>query len=119
MLKLAKAKKGELVIDLGSGEGGIILTAVKKFGCKTIGYEVHAKVPTNLLSVELIYAIAQRIATTRRLAKEQGVEDLVTIIEDDLFNADVSKADIITMYCSNQINKRILPILQKQMKPGA
>jgi SAM-dependent methyltransferase len=103
MLKLAKVTPSDVVYDLGSGDGRIVIAAAKKYGARGVGIE---------LDPELI-----KKATNN--ARKAGVADKVTFIQADLFKADFSDATVVTLYLSNSINQRLASILQRQLKPGA
>jgi len=99
-LKLADVQPDEVVLDLGCGDGRIPIMAVKEFGAIGIGVEADPK----------------RIAECQDNAK--GV-DGVTFIYGDVFNADISKADVVTMYLSLSGNAALRPKLERQLKKGA
>ena len=103
MLKLGELKKGEILFDLGSGDGRIVITGAQKIGTKAIGVE---------LNHDLVEQSRKRIA---RL----GLESLARIIEGDLFEQDYSSADLITVYLLPVTNIRLSPVLEKKMKRGA
>ncbi len=102
MLKLANVKKQDLLYDLGCGDGIIVVTAAKKIGCKTIGYDIDP----------------QRVKEARERAKKAGVEDLCTIEEKDIFTLDLSKANVITLYLLRELNEKLVPQLAK-LKEGS
>ena len=103
MLDLAGVKEGDLVYDLGSGDGRILITAAKKYGCRAVGYEIDKTL------AEL----------SREKAREAGVEELVTIHTDDLFKADLSAADVVAVYLLPKQLEALLPQLKEQLKPSA
>jgi len=103
MLKLAKVTAGDVVYDLGSGDGRIVIAAAKKYGARGVGIE---------LDPELIKA-------ANKNAQKAGVADRVTFVQADLFKTDFSEATVVTLYLSNSINRRLASILQRQLKPGA
>lgn len=103
MLKLAKVTADDVVYDLGSGDGRIVITAAKKFGARGVGVELDPDL----------------IKTANRNARKAGVEDRVTFVQADLFKTDFSDATVVTLYLSNSINRRLASILQRQLKPGA
>src|SRR5688572_3402031 len=82
MLELAEVKKGDLVYDLGCGDGRIVVTAAKKFGARGIGFDVDP----------------QRIKESTENVRTNGVEKLVSIKQQDIFTLDLSKADVVTLY---------------------
>ncbi len=103
MLKLAKVTPSDVVYDLGSGDGRIVIAAAKKFGARGVGVELDPEL----------------IKTATKNARKAGVADKVTFIQADLFKADLSDATVVTLYLSNSINRRIASILQRQLRPGA
>ncbi|MGE3807757.1 MAG: cyclopropane-fatty-acyl-phospholipid synthase family protein [Gemmataceae bacterium] len=102
MLEVAKVTKDDVVFDLGCGDGRIVCTAAKKYGCKAIGYDVDPK----------------RIAESNDRVKKDGVGDLVQIKQEDIFTLDLSKANVITLYLLPSLNVKLIPQLEK-MKPGS
>jgi hypothetical protein len=100
MLDIAKLKPGETLIDLGSGDGRTVITAAQR-GATAIGVEYNPNM----------------VALSRENAKKAGVADRVTFIEGDLFQADLSKADVITLFLLPDINLRLRPKLL-DLKPG-
>jgi precorrin-6B methylase 2 len=103
MLTLAKLKRGEVLYDLGSGDGRIVIAAAKKFGTKAVGFEVDPGL----------------IKLARENARQQGVEKLVEFREQDFLTADLSPASVITLYLSYDGNLAVRPLLMQQLKPGA
>jgi precorrin-6B methylase 2 len=101
MLEMAAVKPGDVVYDLGCGDGRILVTAAKRYGVKAVGFEIDPK----------------RIEEARENVRRNGVSDLVTIRQESLFDADLSGATVITMYLLPQINFRLKPALAK-LKPG-
>ena len=103
MLELAQVKKGDVVYDLGSGDGRIVVTAAKKYGVKAIGFEIDP----------------QRIKESHENIKKAGVEHLVEIRQQDIRTVDLSAANVLTMYLLPEVNLMIRPNIWKQMKPGS
>jgi tRNA G37 N-methylase Trm5 len=101
MLKLAEVKPEDVVYDLGCGDGRIVVAAAKHFGAKAVGVDKNP----------------QRVAESLENVKKNGVEDRVTIVQDDLFNVDLSPATVITMYLLPSVNNALRPTLEK-LKPG-
>jgi ubiquinone/menaquinone biosynthesis C-methylase UbiE len=103
MLKLAGVHKGDTLYDLGSGDGRIVITAAKKFGIRGVGIDINP----------------ERIREATENAKKAGVTDLVTFREGDLFQADISRATVVTMYLLPSVNIRLKPKLLRELKPGS
>ncbi len=102
MLELAEVRKGDLVYDLGCGDGRIVVTAARKYGCRAVGFDNNI----------------ERVKESRENAKKNGVESLVTIQQKDLFTLDLSKADVVTLYLLPRLNVKLIPQLE-ELKPGA
>ena len=102
MLKLAKVRKNDLLYDLGAGDGRVVITAAKEFGCKAVGIERSA----------LLAAIC------RWRVKKEGLQDKVKIVEKSYFDVDLRKATVITAYLSKKQNKLLVPKLKKELKKG-
>jgi len=101
MLKLAEVGKNDVVYDLGCGDGRIVVAAAKHFGARAVGVDKDPR----------------RVAESLENVKKNGVEHLVTIVQDDLFNVDLSPATVITMYLLPSVNNALRPKLEK-LKPG-
>ncbi len=102
MLKMVKVKKTDLLYDLGCGDGRIVVTAAKKYGCKAVGFDVDPL----------------RIKESRQRVKESKVGHLVKIEQKDIFKLDLSKANVITLYLLPSLNVKLIPQLEK-LKPGS
>jgi hypothetical protein len=102
MVELAEIKPGELVYDLGCGDGRIVVTAAKKHGVRAVGVDINP----------------ERVVESVANARENGVEDLVTIRQADIFTLDLSDADVVFLYLQPHLNVRLMPQL-RQMKPGS
>lgn len=102
MLELAQLKKGDVLYDLGCGDGRIVVTAAKKYGVKAVGYDIDP----------------ERIKESLENVKANGVEHLVTIKKQDIFTLDLSEASVVTLYLLPSLNVKLIPQLQK-MKPGS
>lgn len=103
MLELAQVKKGDVVYDLGSGDGRIVVTAAKKYGIHAIGFEIDP----------------ERIKESRENIRKAGVGHLVEIRQQDIRTVDLSRASVLTIYLLPQVNLMIRPNIWKQMKPGS
>ncbi len=102
MLELAKVTKDDLVYDLGCGDGRIVITAAKKYGCKAVGYDIDPN----------------RVKESRENVDANDVVDLVTIKQEDIFSLDLSKANVITLYLLPSLNVKLILQLEK-LKPGS
>jgi len=101
MLELADVRPGEIVYDLGCGDGRIPVTAAKKYGVKAWGFDINPV----------------RVKESLENVSRNDVGKLVTIKQADIFEQDLSKADVITLYLLPQLNVKLIPQLDK-LKPG-
>ncbi|MFN9155661.1 MAG: SAM-dependent methyltransferase [bacterium] len=102
MLRLAAVDGNDFLIDLGSGDGRIVVTAARAFGIRGIGFDIDP----------------QRIAEARVNARTAGVQKLVEFREENIFAADFSRATVVTMYLLTAVNLRLRPKLLAELKPG-
>src|SRR5262245_39866985 len=103
MLKMADAKKGDVLYDLGSGDGRIPIAAVQKFGvAKAVGIDIDP----------------ERIKEANENAQKAGVTKQVTFRNEDLFQANFSEATVVTLYLLNSLNEKLRPKLMADLKPG-
>jgi protein-L-isoaspartate O-methyltransferase len=102
MLELAQVTKDDVVYDLGCGDGRIVVTAAKKYGCRSYGFDVDP----------------QRIKESKENVETNGVGNLVTIEQKDIFTLDLSKANVVTLYLLPSLNVKLIPQLEK-LKPGS
>lgn len=102
MLKLARVAAGDVVYDLGSGDGRIVILAAQKYGARGVGVELDPRL----------------VRISRQVAREGGVADRVTFIEGDLFTADISEATVVMLYLSPTVNMRLEPKLKRELRPG-
>lgn len=102
MLKIAKVGKGDVLYDLGSGDGRIAITAAKKFGIRATGIDIDP----------------ERIREATENAKKAGVSNLVKFRQEDLFKADFRDATVITLYLLPDLNVKLRPRLWAELKPG-
>lgn len=101
MLKMAKVGPGDFIIDLGSGDGRIVITAAKKYGVRGIGVDLDAYL----------------LKRAREGARQAGVADKAQFVEQNLFETDLSRATVITSYLLPEMNEKLRPTLLA-LKPG-
>jgi precorrin-6B methylase 2 len=102
MLDMAKIGKEDFHIDLGSGDGRIVIAAAKR-GARSMGIDIN---PT-------------RIAEANENAKKAGVTDRVSFVQGNLFEQDISKADVLTMYLLQTVNIKLRPKILSDLRPGS
>jgi tRNA G37 N-methylase Trm5 len=103
MLELAEVKQGDVVYDLGCGDGRLVITAAKKYGATGVGVDIDP----------------ERIAESKANAKKEGVEGRVEFRLQDALTVDVSPASVVTLYLLSSSNMKLRPILTRQLKAGA
>lgn len=103
MLRMAAVTRDDVVYDLGCGDGRIVITAAQKFGARGVGVDISP----------------DRIAEARYNARVAKVEDRVSFRVQDLFETDVSGATVVTLYLLPEINVKLRPRLQSQLRPGS
>jgi len=103
MLELADVKPGEVVYDLGCGDGRIVITAAKEFGAYGVGIEIRRDLALKAM----------------RAVEEAGLTDRVKIINANFFDIDISDADVVTLYLTTSANIKVKPKLERELKPGA
>lgn len=102
MLDIASVGPGDVLYDLGCGEGEIVIAAAQR-GARGVGVDIDP----------------ERIANARRNAAEAGVTERVTFVEQDLFTTDLSPATVVTLYLGAGVNRRLRPKLLRELRPGA
>jgi Methyltransferase domain len=102
MLKVAKVKKSDVLYDLGSGDGRIVITAARRFGTRGTGVDLDP----------------ERIQEAKENAKKAGVEDRVRFIQGDLFDTDLRDATVVTLYLLPAVNMKLRPKLLSELRPG-
>jgi cyclopropane fatty-acyl-phospholipid synthase-like methyltransferase len=102
MLELAQVSPTDVLYDLGSGEGEIVIEAARRYGQRAVGVELEP----------------ERIENAHKKAAAAGVTDRVTFIEQDLFEVNISEATVVTLYLFPELNERLLPKLLRELKPG-
>jgi len=103
MLEAGHVKPGQMVYDLGSGDGRIVIMAAQDFGARAVGVEIQP---------DLCRKAEERI-------RSLGLADRVKMIEDSALRVDLSPADVVTMYLLTSSNERLKPNLEKYLRPGA
>src|SRR5207249_6017537 len=99
---LAKVTSSDVVYDLGSGDGRILIAAAKTYGARGVGIDIDP----------------ERVREATANARSSGVGDKVTFRAEDLFTADISPATVVTLYLSPSVNSRLAPKLMRELKPG-
>ena len=102
MLELAKVTPDDVVYDLGSGDGRIVITAAQKFGAHAVGVEINP---------DLYRQSSERI-------KQLGLQDRAHIICEDMFDVSVHRATVVVMYLLTSFNERLRPMLERELRPG-
>ena len=102
MLRLANVKKGDVLYDLGSGDGRIPITAARLYGVRGVGIDIDP----------------ERIREAQDNARKNGVETLVQFRQEDLFNSDFREATVVTLYLLPDLNLKLRPRLLADLKPG-
>jgi cyclopropane fatty-acyl-phospholipid synthase-like methyltransferase len=102
MLKLANVTSKDLVYDLGCGDGMIVTAAAKEFGARAVGIDINPV----------------RVKEANERVAKAGVTDKVKILNEDLFEAKISDATVITLYLLQTLNEKLIPKLNKELKPG-
>jgi SAM-dependent methyltransferase len=102
MLALARTGPGDVVFDLGSGDGRIVILAAQKYGAAGVGIEIDP----------------QLVQISRQVAREGAVADRVMFVEADLFAADISRATVVTLYLNRATNLRLEQKLKLELRPG-
>lgn len=102
MLKVANVGPDDIVYDLGSGDGRIVIAAARDYGASGVGIDIDPK----------------RITEATANAEQEGVSDRVRFLEADLFLADISDATVVTLYLLTDLNIKLMPKLLSELKPG-
>jgi len=102
MLKLAGVKKADTVYDLGCGDGRIVISAARQYGAHGVGIEINP----------------ERVEEARAKARKAGVDTLVKFEVNDIFEADIHAASVVTLYLLPDVNLRLRPKLLRDLKPG-
>jgi predicted RNA methylase len=102
MLILAELKPREVFFDLGAGDGRTVVMAAKDFGARAVGVELREDLVKKALST--VY--------------ENGLQDRVTIVNGDMFNVDLTSADVVFLYLTTSANEKVKPKLEAELKKG-
>lgn len=102
MLRLANLKPGETFYDLGAGDGRTVVMAAQEFGARAVGVELREDLAKKAMSS--VY--------------ERGIQDRVTIVQDDMFKVSLSPADVVFLYLTTSANDKVRPKLDKELKDG-
>ncbi|HSD44224.1 MAG TPA: class I SAM-dependent methyltransferase [Burkholderiales bacterium] len=103
MLAFAQVGADDLVVDLGSGDGRIVIAAAKQFGARGLGIEIDRTL----------------IAESQERARKEGVAGRVRFVARDLFEADLREATVLTLYLLPETNRKLVPKILAEMRPGA
>jgi tRNA A58 N-methylase Trm61 len=103
MLKLANLKPGEVLFDLGAGDGRTVTMAAKSFSARAVGVELREDLAKKALSA----------------IHENGLANRVTIVNGDMFDLNLSSADVVFLYLTTSANEKIKPKLETELKKGA
>ena len=102
MLKLARVTAADVVYDLGSGDGRIPIAAAKEYGARGVGIEIDPI----------------RIREANDNLKKAGVGDRVRFVQQDLFEADIREATVVTLFLLTRLNQQLMPKLKRELRPG-
>jgi predicted O-methyltransferase YrrM len=102
MLSMARVGPNDVLYDLGSGDGRIVIAAAQKFGTRGVGYDIDP----------------DRVREANANARRAGVTDKVRFVQGDIFDADIKDATVVTLYLLPDINLRLRPKLLSDLKPG-
>jgi predicted RNA methylase len=102
MLKLADVKAGEVMFDLGAGDGRTVIMAAKSFGARAVGVELREDLAKKALST----------------INSNGLSDRVTIVNGDMFNVNLTSADVVFLYLTTSANEKIRPKMETELKKG-
>lgn len=103
MLKMAELRAGEVLFDMGSGDGRTVIMAAKTFGARGVGIELREDLAKKAMGN----------------IHECGLDDRVTIMNDDMFNVNLTSADVVYLYLTTSANEKIKPNLERDLKKGA
>lgn len=102
MLRIANVNENDVIYDLGSGDGRIVLTAARKYGARGVGVDIDPEL----------------VQKANENARAAGLDDRVKFIQQDLFETDISDASVVTLYLLSDVNLKLRPKLLAELKPG-
>ena len=102
MLRLAKVSQDDVVYDLGSGDGRIVIAAASDFGARGVGIEIDPRL----------------VASSTRWAERAGLTERVRFVQQDIFDADLRPATVVTLYLTRELNLRLRSKLMVELRPG-
>jgi tRNA A58 N-methylase Trm61 len=102
MLQLAELKPGEVLFDLGAGDGRTVIMAARAFSARAVGVELREDLAKKALST----------------IHDNGLADRVTIVNGDMFNVNLTSADVVFLYLTTSANEKIRPKLETELKKG-
>lgn len=102
MLVLSELRPGELIYDLGSGDGRVVIMAAQEFGARAVGVELRE---------DLVKRALERVS-------ELGLDSRVKIVQNDMFNVDLKPADVVTLYLTTSANEKVKPKLESELRKG-
>jgi precorrin-6B methylase 2 len=102
MLKMAEIGPDDVLFDLGSGDGRVVITAARRYGIRAVGIEKSGMLAW----------------LSKRAVRRNSLEDRIQIVNRDFFGQDLSEATVVTVYLSKKINARLEPKLRKELKQG-
>jgi len=102
MLVLSEIKPGEIIYDLGCGDGRVVIMAAQEFGARAIGVEMREDLVKQALSK----------------VSELGLEGQVKILQSDIFKVELTQADVVTLYLTTSANDKVKPKLESELRPG-
>jgi predicted RNA methylase len=102
MLKLADLKAGEVLFDLGAGDGRTVIMAAKSFGARAVGVELREDLAKKALST----------------IHDNGIADRVTIVNGDMFSVNLTSADVVFLYLTTSANEKIRPKMETELRKG-
>jgi len=103
MLEYSNLKPRETLYDLGCGDGRIVIMAAEEFGASSVGVDLNKRL----------------VSEARKKAKALGLGERVKIVNGNIFDLDLSQADVVTMYLTTGANEKVRPKLEQELKTGS